>query len=50
MTGRERTTFEQTLEADAADGRFETYKTTAEHEGPVGRRQHRFPSQDELAG
>jgi aryl-alcohol dehydrogenase-like predicted oxidoreductase len=26
-----------------ADGRFELYKTTAKHEGPIGRAQHRFP-------
>ena len=32
----------------AADGRFELYKTTARHEGEVGRAQHGFPSQDEL--
>ena len=33
----------------AADGRFELYKTTAEHEGEVGRAQHGFPSQEEVA-
>jgi len=33
----------------AADGRFELYKTTATHEGPVGRKQHGFPSDDEVA-
>jgi hypothetical protein len=27
----------------AADGRFERYKTTAEHEGDEGRSQHGFP-------
>jgi len=27
----------------AADGRFELYKTTAKHEGPVGRKEHGFP-------
>lgn len=27
----------------AADGRFELFKTTARHEGPVGRRQHGYP-------
>jgi predicted aldo/keto reductase-like oxidoreductase len=27
----------------AADGRFELYKTTAKHEGPIGRAQHGFP-------
>jgi aryl-alcohol dehydrogenase-like predicted oxidoreductase len=34
----------------AADGRFERYKTTAEHEGDEGREQHGFPLQEELAG
>jgi aryl-alcohol dehydrogenase-like predicted oxidoreductase len=33
----------QSAEA-AADGRFELYKTTAKHEGPVGRREHGFPA------
>jgi aryl-alcohol dehydrogenase-like predicted oxidoreductase len=27
-----------------ADGRFELYKTTANHEGPEGRRQHGYPA------
>jgi hypothetical protein len=34
----------------AADGRFERYKTTAEHEGDEGRSQHGFPLQEEVAG
>jgi aryl-alcohol dehydrogenase-like predicted oxidoreductase len=34
----------------AADGRFERYKTTAEHDGDEGREQHGFPLQEELAG
>jgi len=50
MTHRERAAFEASLAPVAADGRFETYKTTAEHEGPVGRKQHGFPSQEEMAG
>ena len=29
----------------AADGRFELYKTTAKHEGPVGRKEHGFPEE-----
>jgi aryl-alcohol dehydrogenase-like predicted oxidoreductase len=33
----------------AADGRFELYKTTAMHEGPIGRKQHGFPSDEELS-
>ncbi|MEO8620623.1 MAG: aldo/keto reductase [bacterium] len=34
----------------AIDGRFELYKTTAKHEGDVGRRQQGYPAQKELAG
>jgi len=49
MTAQERARYERRLAADALDGRFELYKTTAEHEGDVGRRQHGFPTQDELA-
>jgi aryl-alcohol dehydrogenase-like predicted oxidoreductase len=33
----------------AGDGRFELYKTTAEHEGEVGREQHGFPPAEEVA-
>jgi aryl-alcohol dehydrogenase-like predicted oxidoreductase len=29
----------------AADGRFELYKTTAKHDGPVGRKEHGFPEE-----
>jgi aryl-alcohol dehydrogenase-like predicted oxidoreductase len=32
----------------ARDGRFELYKTTAKFDGPPGRRQHGFPSQEKL--
>lgn len=34
----------------SGDGRFELYKTTAEHEGEEGREQHGFPSSDALGG
>jgi uncharacterized protein len=34
----------------AVDGRFELYKTTSKHEADVGRKQHGFPLQAELAG
>jgi aryl-alcohol dehydrogenase-like predicted oxidoreductase len=34
----------------AADGRFELYKTTAKHEGDVGRQQHGFPTPEALGG
>ena len=50
MSKRERQAYERRLEADALDGRFELYKTTAEHEGDEGRAQHGFPLQDEVAG
>ena len=33
----------------AADGRYELYKSTAKHEGDIGRKQHGFPSQEEIA-
>jgi aryl-alcohol dehydrogenase-like predicted oxidoreductase len=32
----------------AADGRFELYKTTAQHDGEVGREQHGFPLAEEV--
>lgn len=37
------------VRSQAEDGRFELYKTTATHDGPVGRKQHGFPSEDEVA-
>jgi aryl-alcohol dehydrogenase-like predicted oxidoreductase len=49
MDARERERYERNLAEYAADGRFELYKTSAEHEGEVGRKQHGFPTQDELA-
>jgi predicted aldo/keto reductase-like oxidoreductase len=50
MTARERNAYEQRLAEHGPDGRFELYKTSAEHDGEVGRKQHGFPSQEELAG
>src|SRR5262245_49126978 len=49
MTARERAEYGRGLASAAHDGRFELYKTSAEHEGEVGRRQHGFPSQEEVA-
>lgn len=49
MSAKERKAYEQSLIEYAEDGRFELYKTTAEHEGEVGRAQHGFPSQEEVA-
>jgi aryl-alcohol dehydrogenase-like predicted oxidoreductase len=34
--------------AAAGDGRYELYKTTAKHEGPIGRAQHGFPPVSQL--
>src|SRR5262245_5690275 len=49
MIPREKTEYERSLSSAACDGRFELYKTSAEHEGEVGRKEHGFPSQEELA-
>lgn len=49
MSARERRRYEAGLADAALDGRFELYKTSAEHEGDVGRRQHGFPSQEDVA-
>lgn len=35
--------------AEAADGHFELYKTSMKYDGPPGRKQHKFPSEEELA-
>jgi aryl-alcohol dehydrogenase-like predicted oxidoreductase len=49
MDAEARQRYERSLALHAHDGRFELYKTSAEHEGEVGRKQHGFPSQDEIA-
>ena len=50
MTRVEMDRHRQRTAPDAADGRFELYKTTAGHEGAEGRAQHGFPSPEELGG
>jgi predicted aldo/keto reductase-like oxidoreductase len=50
MSDRQRRAYEKRLVEHATDGRFELYKTTAEHEGKVGRKQHGYPSEEEMAG
>jgi hypothetical protein len=50
MTRAEMGRYRRNAAPNAADGRFELYKTTAEHEGAEGRAQHGFPSAEELAG
>jgi uncharacterized protein len=48
MTDEEMLEYERSVADDALDGRFELYKTTAEHDGDEGRKQHGFPSQEEV--
>jgi aryl-alcohol dehydrogenase-like predicted oxidoreductase len=43
MTSAEMESLRTRCASLAADGRFELYKTTAKHEGPIGRREHGFP-------
>jgi aryl-alcohol dehydrogenase-like predicted oxidoreductase len=50
MPEAERRALEERCAADAADGRFELYKSSKRHDGPVGRKQHGFPSPEELGG
>ena len=49
MTARQMEALRSRVREEAADGRFELYKTSAMHEGPVGREQHGFPSEDQLS-
>jgi uncharacterized protein len=48
MSARQMAALRTRVREEAADGRFELYKTTAMHEGPVGRQQHGFPGGEEL--
>jgi hypothetical protein len=50
MTEQQMQAYRQRCANQAADGRFELYKTTARHDGVEGREQHGFPSEEELAG
>jgi aryl-alcohol dehydrogenase-like predicted oxidoreductase len=49
MTRAEMERLRHRLAGVASDGRFERYKTTAEHDGDEGRVQHGFPTSDELS-
>ena len=49
MSQREMDALRARVREHATDGRFELYKTTAMHGGPVGRKQHGFPGDDEVA-
>jgi aryl-alcohol dehydrogenase-like predicted oxidoreductase len=50
MSERQMAAFRKRISDEAHDGRYELYKTTAQHDGPEGRKQHGFPSPEELAG
>jgi uncharacterized protein len=49
MTARAMAALRRRVAEEAADGRYELYKTTAMHEGPIGRAQHGYPSDEELS-
>ncbi|MDQ3011777.1 MAG: aldo/keto reductase [Acidobacteriota bacterium] len=48
MTADEMQALRMRCATAAGDGRYELYKTTAKHEGPIGRAQHGFPPPEEL--
>jgi aryl-alcohol dehydrogenase-like predicted oxidoreductase len=49
MSERQMAAFRNRIADEAHDGRYELYKTTAQHDGVQGRKQHGFPSQEELS-
>jgi aryl-alcohol dehydrogenase-like predicted oxidoreductase len=49
MSARQMDALRRRVRDEATDGRFELYKTTAQHEGPVGRAQHGFPGGKDVA-
>ena len=49
MTARQMAALRRRVADEASDGRYELYKTTAQHEGPIGREQHGYPSQEEIS-
>jgi aryl-alcohol dehydrogenase-like predicted oxidoreductase len=49
MSRRQMDILRRRIRNEALDGRYELYKTTATHDGKVGRKQHGFPSDEELA-
>jgi uncharacterized protein len=44
MTAGEMQALRDRVRREAGDGRYELYKTSAKHEGPIGRAQHGFPA------
>jgi predicted aldo/keto reductase-like oxidoreductase len=49
MSERQMNALRRRVREQAADGRFELYKTSAKMEGPIGRKQHGFPDEEELS-
>jgi hypothetical protein len=49
MSAGEMQTLRQRVAVAGSDGRYEMYKVSAKHEGPVGRIQHDFPPFPEMA-
>jgi predicted aldo/keto reductase-like oxidoreductase len=49
MSERQMNVLRRRVREQAADGRFELYKTSAKMEGPIGRKQHGFPDEQELS-
>ena len=49
MSQKQMEALRERMRDHATDGRYELYKTTAQHEGPEGRKQHGFPSDEEVA-
>ena len=49
MSAREMAALRARVRGAALDGRFELYKTTAMHEGTIGRQQHGYPDDEELS-
>ena len=49
MSKRQMDALRRRVRREAEDGRYELYKTTATHDGKVGRKQHGYPSEEELA-
>jgi uncharacterized protein len=49
MSPRQMEALRSRVREEAGDGRFELYKTSAKHEGTVGRKQHGFPDDEELS-
>jgi uncharacterized protein len=49
MSDRQMARLRARVRGEAEDGRFELYKTTATHDGPVGRKQHGFPDEKHVA-